>query len=128
MCKLRKPTIGIVLGSLLMIPLPLLSQQSADDGVEAWYTLDSEFRQAIIDEILARRGLGSNIDDPDELIGSAEDIREALRVSCDISGACADEASRATLGENLRSLPTYDEQEGLRNAEIIRNMKRGYED
>ena len=79
----------------------------------------------MIDELRARRGITWTIDTADDLIMSAEDIREALRLSCDLAGACADEVSRATLGERLISLPEYDEQQGLRNAEIILNMRSG---
>jgi hypothetical protein len=83
------------------------------------------FRQAMIDELLDRRGLNSSIDTADGLIRTAEDIREALRLSCDFSGACADESGRATLGEQLTTLPETDEQQDLRNAEILRDMRNG---
>ena len=56
---------------------------------------------------------------------TSEDIREALRVSCDLSGACADASARATLGEQLITLPDYDEQQGLLNAQILLNQKKG---
>ena len=102
---------------------PLLAQQDA--GVEAWREVDMAFRQAMIDELLDRRGLNSSIDTADELIRTAEDIREALRLSCDFSGACADESGRATLGEQLTTLPETDEQQDLRNAEILRDMRNG---
>lgn len=128
MSKFCNAILAAVMGLLLPVSGPLSAQQTSNDEVEAWRALDSEFKQAIIDEIVAKRGVAGEIDNADDLIRSAEDIRDALRVSCDLSAACADEAGRATLGEVLRSLPAYDEQEGLRNAEIIRSMKRGYED
>jgi hypothetical protein len=42
--------------------------------------------------------------------------------------AITSESGRATLGENLISFPDYDEQQGLRNAEIILRTKMGHED
>lgn len=117
----------IISGALVLFlatPATLSAQQAT--GVEAWRELDMAFRLAIIDELQARRGQISNIDTADELILSAEDIREALRLSCDLAGACANESSRATLGEQLLTLPATDEQQGLRNAEIILDMKQGH--
>lgn len=94
---------------LLQAPAPLLAQQASDDGVEEWRAIDAEFRQAIIDEVAARRGLAGNIDDPDELIRSADDIREVLRVSCELAGTCDDESFRATPGAQLTAVPDTDE-------------------
>jgi len=48
-------------------------------------------------------------------------------VCCEIAGTCLDESGRATLGENLISFPYYDEQEGLRNSEIVRGINSGHE-
>lgn len=127
MSKSKKAIVAAVLGSVLILPLSLTAQQADDDEAEAWRALDTDFRQAIIDEIMARRGLAGHIDNADELVKSAEDIQEALLVSCELSGACADEAGRATLGEQLRSLPAYDELEGLRNSHLILRMKSGSE-
>lgn len=103
------------------------AQESASDGVESWRALDEDFRQAIVEVISARRGLDPNDQNPDWLIRSAEDIAEALRVSCDLSGACADADGLSTLGENLISFPDYDEEQGVLNAEMIRRMKSVYE-
>lgn len=111
---------------VLHFSAPLLAQQVAGVDAWEWSTLDADFRQAIIDEMAARRGLAGGIENVDELIRSTEDIREVLRLSCELSGACADGAGRATLGENLISFPDYAEEQGLRNAEIILNRKRGH--
>lgn len=99
------------------------AQDTPGHGVALWQALDEELRQAIVEEISARRGLDPNGQNPDWLIRSSEDIAEVLRVSCDFSGACADADGRATLGENLTSFPSYDEQQGLLNAASIRRMK-----
>lgn len=104
---------------LSTMPLPLPAEETQDDGVVAWRELDTALRQAVIDEVVARRGLAKNVDNADELIRTTEDISEALQISCDLTSACTD--------EQLKTLPDYDEQQGLRNAEIIMNMKRGYE-
>ena len=102
---------------------PVFAQESPDNGIEAWRKLDEELRQAIVEVIAARRGLDPNVQNPDSLIRSAEDIAEALRVSCELSGACFDDR----LGENLISFPDYDEQEARLNAQRILRRKMGYE-
>lgn len=116
-----------ILAVFLSVPTLLPAEDEYENNLENWRALDSEFRQAMIDEILARRGLTGSVDSAGDLIRSAEDIREALLVSCELSGACADEAGLATLGERLRSFPEYDEEEGSRNAEIVLRLKSGDE-
>jgi hypothetical protein len=108
---------------LLQAPALVLAQQASSDDTNEWRTLDADLRQAVIDEIVARRGLSGNIENADELITSADDIREALRISCDFSGACGEPGGQARLGEQVKTFPDYDEQEGLRNAEFILNLK-----
>lgn len=126
MCKVIKAIlISATALHLSQFSAPLLARDTPREGVEAWRTLDEDFRQAIVDEISKRRGLNANSQRPDTLIRSPRGIAEALQVSCDLSGECADKKGRATLGKNLKSLPDYDEQQGLRNAQIIMRMKRG---
>ena len=116
--------------SLGSLTIAAVAQESSSDAnaTEAWRTLDEDFRRAVVAEILVRRGIDSSDQDPESLIVSAEDIAEALKVSCELSGACADQSGRATLGANLQTFPDYDEAEGLRNAEAILRKKMGYED
>ncbi len=116
--------IALIASVLWQDVTPVFAQDSPNDGIKAWRELDEELRQAIVEVIAARRGLDPNVQNPDWLIRSAEDIAEALRVSCDLSGACDD----ARLGENLISFPEYDEQEGRLNAQRIRRNKAGYDD
>jgi hypothetical protein len=97
----------------------------ANDGVEAWRQLDEDFRQAIVEEISARRGLDPNHQNPDWLIQTAEDIAEALRVSCEISGGtCSDVIGQ---GGELEPLPGYTVEQGLENGKAIRRAKSGFD-
>lgn len=106
-----------------LVGVPVFAQESLNDGVEAWRQLDEDFRQAIVEEISARRGLDPNAQNPDWLIQSAEDIEEALRVSCEISGElCTDEVGQ---GEELKPLPGYTVEQGFANGEAIRRAKSG---
>ncbi len=115
--------IAIIASVLSPDVVAVFAQESPNDGIEAWRELDEELRQAIVEVIAARRGLDPNVQNPDSLIRSAEDIAEALGVSCELSGACGDDR----LGENLISFPEYDEQEGRLNAQRILRRKMGYE-
>lgn len=101
---------------IFLLPVTLLAEDD-DPAVAEWESLDEEFRQAMMDEISARRGLATSPASADELIRSADDIREALQVSCDISGACP--------SEPLLAFPEYDEQQGRENAEKILRQKAG---
>jgi len=107
---------------LWQIATPVFAQESANDAVQSWLTLDKDFRQAIVDEISARRGLDAKVQDPDSLVHSARDITEALAVSCGIAGTCAQAIGQ---GEELKPLPGYTEEQGMKNAEAIHRMKMG---
>lgn len=127
----KKMVVAAAAASLMSLVLinPSRAQESIDDtAVEEWRALNEEFRQTVVEEMSSARGLDPNNQNPDWLIKSANDISDALRISCDISGACADEDGLSTLGQNLGSFPEYDEEQGLRNAEAIRRIKNGYED
>lgn len=127
MYKLSKAIIISTALLLMQFAVSAPAQEFTDATVEAWRALDEGFRQAMVEEMSADRGVDPNDQNPDWFIESAEDIADALRLSCDLSGACADESGRATLGENLGSFPDYDEEQGLRNAEAILRIKAGYE-
>jgi len=128
MNKLSEMTARVTIVLLLcQFAIPVLAQEPVVEGVDDWRALDEDLRQAMVEEIAASRGLDANDHNPDWLIHSAEDIADALRVSCDLSGACDDASERATLGENLGSFPAYDERQGLLNAAMIRQRKSGHE-
>lgn len=110
---------------LLAVPVPLFAQHSTDSPVEKWKSLDDDFRQAIVEEFTIRRGLDSDIDSTDDLIKTAEDIKEVLQISCVLADACGSESDQSTLGEQLKSFPEYDELQGLLNSSIILGQKYG---
>lgn len=107
-----------------LIAAPVLAQGSPDDRAEAWRTLDEGVRQAIVEEISARRGLDPDDQNPDWLIQSAEDIEEALRVSCEISGGTSCAVVLGD-GEVLMPPPGYTPQQGRMAGEAIRRAKSG---
>jgi hypothetical protein len=109
-----------------LIAAPVFAQDTSNDGVEAWRALDEEFRQAMVEEISARRGLDANDQNPDWLIQSAEDIEEALTVSCEISGdSCAGLIGD---GEELDPPPGYTAEQGFAIGEAIRRAKSGLDE
>lgn len=123
MCKISKAI--IISASVLLlwqVAAPVLAQESANDVVQSWLTLDQDFRQAIVDEISVSRGLDAKVQDPDSLVHSAQDITEALAVSCSIAGTCAKAIGQ---GEELPELPGYTVEQGMKNAQAIHRMKMG---
>lgn len=127
MCKYTKIAIAasVVLLLALVICTPVLAEEASDDGAEAWRAVDEELRQAMVEEISARRGLDARDQNPDWLIQSAEDIEEALRVSCEISSdACSDLVAD---GAQLEPPPGYTVEQGIANARAIQLAKSGWQ-
>lgn len=115
-------TAMVMLLAQIALPIDVQAEETPMD-LQEWGQLVDDMRQAIIEELSARRGLDASSQNLEWLVRSTDDMKEAALISCEISGACLDEAGRANLADNLGSFPDYDIEQGKRNAEQIWRLK-----